>query len=264
MSSSFKYLVYDIESVINKQLLNKVLYPGEGLTDEAAYQKHVAELLAKDPDRTFINPSFHRPVTIAAMAVKEDYSIAKINLLGEVPRTTRKIVEHFWQIYNDHRPCLVDFFGRGYDLRLMELWAYQLGLAIHRDHFKQFGTRYRFSEKDHIDLQDFLTNYGAVRLKGLDLFAKLLGKPGKMETSGDQVQALFEAGEQFKIDDYCLSDVMDTYFVFLRTRVMMGDLTLEKEHALVAAAKKVMEEKREKEGYFKNYLDNFGEWVRED
>ena len=39
--SSFKYLVYDIESIVNKPLLNKVVYSGENLSDEEAYQKEI-------------------------------------------------------------------------------------------------------------------------------------------------------------------------------------------------------------------------------
>ena len=68
---------------------------------------------------------------------------------------------------------------------------------------------------------------------GLDLLSKLLGKPGKMEVSGDQVYEMHRAGRHQDINDYCLFDTLDTYFVFLRTRVLSGDLTLEQEHELV-------------------------------
>ncbi len=262
MPENFKYLVYDIETVINKPLLNKVLYAGEGLDDEGAHQRHAAELA--EEGRDFINPSFHKPISIAALAVAGDFSITKINLLGGEERTTASIVRHFWEIYNQQKPCLVDFYGKGFDVRVLELWAFQLGIAIHRRHFEKFGTRYRFSEENQIDLHDFLTNHGAVRFSGgLDLFAKLLGKPGKMETKGHMVQELYEAGKQFEIDDYCLCDVMDTYFVFLRTRVMKQELSLEQEQKLVATAKKLIEEKHEQENYFSAYLEHFGEWVAE-
>jgi len=57
---------------------------------------------------------------------------------------------------------------------------------------------------------------------------------------------------------------MDTYFVFLRTRVMKGELTLKKEQELVTAAKEAMEEKNKEEDYFKTYLEQFGEWTPAD
>src|SRR3989338_6492263 len=260
--NTFKYLVYDIESVINKPLLNKVLFPAENLSDEEAYQKHLQELLKED--RTFVNPSFHKPVCIAAVAVAEDFSISRVGLLGDVPRTVRSLVTAFWDVYAK-QPCLVDFNGKGYDIRLMELWAFQLGLTIHKKHFFQFGARYRFNDEHHIDLHDFLTNHGAIRfMGGLNMFSKLLGKPGKINVKGDMVQELFEQGELFRIEDYCLGDAMDTYFVFLRTRVMIGEITLEREQELVLAAKEILERKQKEEGFFYDYLAHFGEWKPEE
>ena len=261
MNHPFKYLVYDIESITNKPLLRKVLYPTENITDEEAYQRHIAELA--ENDQSFVNAAFHKPVSLAAVAVTGDFSISRIGLLGGENKSTTSIVTAFWDVYNKNKPTLVDYNGKGYDIRLMELWAFQLGVTIDRRHFAQYGPRYRFSA-EHIDLQEFMSNHAAIRYKGgLDLLAKLLGKPGKMETKGDMVQELHDAGNLFQIDDYCLCDAMDTYFVFLRTRIMTGELTLAREHELVAEAKKLLEEKREKEGYFKSYLENFGEWVPE-
>jgi len=260
---TLKYFIYDIESVVNKKLLNKVLYAGENLSDDDAYKKQVEEL-AKD-GKTFVNAAFHKPVSLAAVGVASDFSIIKIKLLGGEQKTSAAIVREFWDIYNHKNPILVDFNGKGYDVRLLELWAFQLGIKIHERHFKQFGTRYRFAEGSHLDLHDFFTNHGAIRWQGgLNFFSKLLGKPGKIGTKGEDVQGLYESGQQFAIDDYCLADAMDTYFIFLRTRVMTGELTLEKEQQLVTNARTLLEEMSQSQGYFKLYLANFGEWVPEE
>lgn len=259
MSNSFKYLVFDIESITNKSLLNKVVYAGENLTDDQAYQKQMEEL-AKD-GKNFVNIAFHQPVALAAVAVAEDFSVSKIGLLGGNPITTKSIVGDFWEMYNKNKPILIDFNGNGYDIRLLELWAFQLGIPIGSRHFAKFGPRYRYSFDQHIDLQDFLNNNGSVSYKGgLNLFSKLLGKPGKMETKGEMVQEMYEKNKFFEINDYCLGDTMDTYFVFLRTRVMIGELTLTREQELVDQAKIKIEEHLKKEGHLKNYLANFGKW----
>lgn len=259
MSQTLRYLIYDIETVTDKNLLQKVLYPELEGDAEAAYQKHLAELAVEGRD--FINPSFHRPITIAVAAVNAEFEISKIGLLGKDRKGTRGLVEHFWDTYNQARPVLVDFNGKGFDLRVLEYWAFRLGLTIGSFHFGRNGPRYRFSDDVHLDLHEFLTNYGAIRLKGgLNLFSKILGKPGKMETQGHMVQNLFDEGKIFQIEDYCLSDTMDTYFVFLRTLVMRGVIDLDRERNLVEAAVKNMESYREKEGYFKNYLENFNFW----
>lgn len=259
MSSQFRYLVYDIETRIDKALLNRVLYAGENLSDQQAYEAQLAEL-AKD-GRDFINPAFHVPVCIAAVGLNPDFEILKIGMLGKDGKTPRALVEHFWETYNQNRPVLVDFNGKGFDLRVLELWAFRLGLSIRESHYDKFGPRYRFNEEHHLDLHEFLTNYGAIRWKGgLNLFSKILGKPGKMDTKGDMVQALYESGDLFRIEDYCLGDAMDTYFVFLRSLVLRGVIDLGRERMLVEAAKTEMEKHLKEEGFFKAYLDAFGFW----
>ena len=108
---------------------------------------------------------------------------------------------------------------------------------------------------------DWLTNYGACRLAGgLDLLSKLLGKPGKMEVSGDQVYAMYLAGRRQQVNDYCLFDTLDTYFVFLRTRVMIGEFTLEREQDLIRRARYFLTEKLPEFPALRQYLDNWGDW----
>lgn len=259
MSQQFRYLVYDIETAIDKSLLNRVCYAGEGLDDQAAYQAQVAELAAQERD--FINPAFHKPICIAAVGLNSDFEIQRIGLLGKDQKSPRALVEHFWETYNNNRPVLIDFNGKGFDLRVLELWAFRLGINIRESHYDKFGPRYRFNEEHHLDLHEFLTNYGAIRWKGgLNLFSKILGKPGKMDTKGDMVQELFEQGELGRIEDYCLGDAMDTYFVFLRTLVLRGVIDLERERALVEAAKLEMEKKQAESGNFTSYLAAFRYW----
>ena len=258
--SKFKYLVYDIETVTDKTLLNKVLYANQGLSDQEAYQRHLSEL--SEIDRTFVNPSFHMPVSLAAIAVAENLEITKIGLFGGAKRTPGTIVKSFWETYREKKPILVDFNGKGFDLRVLELWAYRCGIPLPKEHFSKFGIRHRFSDEKHLDLHELLTNYGAIRYAGgLNLFSKVLGKPGKTSTKGEMVQEIYESGDLFRIDDYCLSDAMDTYFVFLRVQVLMEQLTLSRERELVDAAKLKIEEHSAKEGTFKDYLAAFGYWI---
>lgn len=257
---SIQYLVYDIESVVDKKLLNQVLYAGKDLSDEDAFQSHVADLLAKD-GKTFVNAAFHIPVCLAALAIDKDFSIQKIGLLGEGKRTPGAIVRHFWDMYNKGNFTLVDFNGRGYDIRLMELWAFRQGITIHYKHFDKFGVRYRYSDDKQLDLHEAISNNLSIKYQGgLNLFAKLLGKPGKMETKGDQVQTLHEQGKMFQIEDYCLGDALDTYFIFLRWKVMRGSISLEQEAQLVNDAHVKIKAHVAETGYLKDYLEHFQFW----
>lgn len=261
---TFQYLVYDIESVVDKNLLNRVMYADKGMTDDEAYTKHVADLMEKN-NTNFVSASFHIPVCLASLAVDKDFSIQKIGLLGEGKRTPSAITRHFWEMYNKHNFTLVDFNGRGYDARLMELWAYRLGISLHYKHFDKFGVRYRYSDDKHMDLQEALNNSGSIRYQGgLNLFAKMIGKPGKLDTKGDQVQAMFEAGQMFEIEDYCLGDALDTYFVFLRWMVVKGTLSLAQEELLCDKALDRMKAYGSETGYLKKYIASYKKWVPEE
>ena len=67
-------------------------------------------------------------------------------------------------------------------------------------------------------------------------------------------------GKLQEINDYCMCDTLDTYFVFLRTRVLTGDLTLEREHELVTQAKAWITAKVAEVPALQQYLNNWGDW----
>jgi predicted PolB exonuclease-like 3'-5' exonuclease len=70
-----------------------------------------------------------------------------------------------------------------------------------------------------------MTDFGASRMPSLDALAQLVGMPGKMGVDGSKVQSMHEQGKHAEIRDYCLHDVVQTAFVFLRAEVLRGRLS---------------------------------------
>jgi len=177
------------------------------------------------------------------------------------------ITENFWRGWEGYRrPTLVSFNGRGFDLPLLELAAFRYGVSV-PGWFQSAGKsaydqpRNRFNTASHIDLCELLTNFGSTRFTGgLNLAANLLGKPGKMDVHGEMVQDMFDAGRLAEINDYCRCDVLDTYFVFLRTRVLLGQLTLEAEQRLIAETRTWLESRADRSAAYRLYLDHWGDW----
>lgn len=263
------YIVFDTESVVDGALLSRVQYPGENLSPEEAITRYEKELQAASsrPDRRpFLPVPFHVPVAIAIARVGGDYTLREFSCLDAPRFDPRAMVELFWKGVQAYTGAvLVDFNGRGFDLPLLTLSAYRFGLSCPQyfDDKDRFGFRYRFTDK-HLDLQDWMTEYGAYRLNGgLNLLAKVLGKPGKMETKGDQVQDMHRRGELQEINDYCLFDVLDTYFVFLRTRLLAGKIRPEEEERIEAEAKKWIESRSETVPALKTYLSGWSDRSRE-
>ncbi len=129
-------------------------------------------------------------------------------------------VPTFWAMVSHYRPTLVTFNGRGFDLPVLELAALSERISVG----DWFASRDRFRGR-HLDLMDYLSNYGGWRMSGgLNMLAKRLGLPGKTGVDGSQVYDMWLAGKQAEIEEYCLRDVLDMYFVFLRVMVVSGRL----------------------------------------
>jgi len=258
-----KYLVFDIESVPDSKLIKLVKYPGEDISDREAVKKFQDEIMdATNGTSEFIPVTFQYPIAICVAKVRADFSLDSVVCLDAPRFRTEEMVRLFWLGAEDlyAHSSLVTFNGRGFDVPLLELMAYRYGFQAKKHLKDKFGGRYRFGSK-HIDLQDWLSNFNAIRMNGgLNLLAKLLGKPGKQDTKGDQVYDMFLEGKINEINDYCVHDVLDTYFVFLRTRVMIGDITIEAEQDIVRATRNFLAENQEKVPAFKGYLANWGDW----
>jgi 3'-5' exonuclease len=253
------YLIMDTESVPDGRLLAAVKYASHNLPPDEAIRR--AQMEAREQSYTgsdFLPVTFQYPVAVCILRVGADFTLQKINRLGEPQWQPRQIVEQFWNglVQCKGRVKLVTFNGRGFDLPLLELAAFRYG-CCGGDYFLN---RNRYNG-NHLDLMDWLSNFGALRMAGgLDVLAKLLGKPGKTSCTGDKVYQWLLEGKIKEINDYCMFDTLDTYFVFLRTRVMAGQLSLENEHELVLKGKAFVQGQMDQYPALQQYLDNWGDW----
>ncbi len=256
------YLVFDAESIPDGVLLARLKYPELVDRPEEAITRAQEEARRNSSSGSdFLPVTFQIPVSVCVARVSADYRLAAIRCLDAPHYRTRQIVKDFWTGLGHYRGAkLVSFNGRSFDLPLLELAAFRYGLCA-REHFtERFGSRYRYGD-GHIDLMELLSNYGAVRLAGgLNLLSKLLGKPGKVETSGGQVYDMHRRGEIQAINEYCSFDVLDTYFVFLRTRVLTGELTLDEEQSRVREARDWISSQAAEQPHLQRYLEYWGDW----
>ncbi len=261
-----RYLVFDIESVADGNLVSKIRYPGQGLSAADAVRRYRDELMAKY-ETDFIPYTFQVPVSVVVAKVTAEFELVDVVALDEPQFRSHVITEHFWRGWEAYRrPTLVTFNGRTFDLPLLELAAFRYGLSV-KTWFDCSGKTYeqprnRYNTECHLDLHDVLTNFGASRFNGgLNLVANLLGKPGKMNVQGYMVQDLWNEGKLTEINDYCRCDVLDTYFAFLRTMVLVGQLTLEDEQRLVHKVKDWLAARATTIPVYAAYLEGWGTWV---
>ncbi len=187
MATKVAYLVFDVESVADGDLISRVRYPGANLSPQEAIASYQDELV-EQRGTTFIPHTFQIPIAVVIAKVATNLELIDIVSLDEPEFRPHVITEHFWRGWELYRhPRWVTFNGRSFDIPLMELAAFRYGLSLPA-WFKNDGyrsPRSRYNTDSHLDLQDVLMNFGAARCNGgLNLIAQMLGKPGKMGLTG--------------------------------------------------------------------------------
>ncbi len=183
----------------------------------------------------------HRVVAISVALRSGD--TFKVWTLGDEDSGEAEIVERFFDGIERYTPDLVSWNGSGFDLPVLHYRALKHGIQAPRywetgesdSSFKWNNYLSRFHWR-HVDLMDVLAGFQPRARAGLDEMASLLGFPGKLGMSGAKVWDTFLDGGIREIRDYCETDVLNTWLVFLRFEFMRGNLDetqLEKEYALV-------------------------------
>lgn len=85
--------------------------------------------------------------------------------------------------------------------------------------------RSRYDGIFHLDLLDHISEFRSVSGLKLDHLCSSLNLPGKYDVHGDQVFEMFYNAELDKINEYCESDTLNTYWLFLKYELLRGNLT---------------------------------------
>jgi hypothetical protein len=167
-------------------------------------------------------PPLHacRPIVIGVLWLSDDFTVKRMGTIGE-GKDEAGMLADFADFMAQRKSQLVTWNGRSFDLPVLCLRSLRHGLAFPW-YYRDRDYRYRYSEEGHFDLCDFLADHGAARMTSLDAAARLIGLPGKTGVDGSQVEGLFHAGQIESLRRYCLSDVVQTAFVFLRSRLLVG------------------------------------------
>ena len=220
-------LVFDIETIPDCNA-GRRLYGLQDLTDEAVAKA----LYAKHPNshgRCFLPHHLHQIVAISLVLHTHDQ--LKVWSLGEINDTEATLLERFFAGLEKFKPILVSWNGQGFDLPVMHYRAlfhkvaapqyWEIGDQDQQYRWNNYLNRYHMR---HVDLMDTLAAYNSRAFAPLHEMATLCGFPGKLGMDGSQVWPAYQRGELDAVRNYCETDVLNTYLLYLRFELMRGNL----------------------------------------
>jgi 3'-5' exonuclease len=223
-------LVFDVETVPDVAL-GRRLYNLDGVPDaDVAEQLFMRRRQQTDGQTDFLRHHLHRIVAISVLLNTR----GKLSIwsLGDVDSPEQELIRRFFEGIERYSPMLVSWNGKGFDLPVLHYRSLLHGVSAPRywetgeedQSFRWNNYLSRYHER-HTDLMDVLSGYEYRAAAPLDEIAVMIGLPGKMGMQGGAVWKRFQAGEIEAIRDYCETDVLNTYLIFLRFQLMRGRLS---------------------------------------
>lgn len=224
-------LVFDIETVPDVAGLRALgdVDPALGDADvaELAFQRRRAQA-----NTEFLQIHLHRVVAISCAMREGD--VLRVWSIGKPEDDERTLIQRFFDGIDKYTPNLVSWNGGGFDLPVLHYRGMISGVVAakywdlgddDRDFkWNNYISRYHMR---HTDLMDLLALYQPKNNVPLDQVAKLMGFPGKLGMDGSMVWDAYREGRLVEIRDYCETDVLNTWLVYLRFQRMRGVLDAE-------------------------------------
>jgi len=221
--------VFDIETVPDVASARSLL-DLDGLDDKDVANIMFQQRRQETGGSEFLRHHLHRVVAISAVLKTPD--TVKVWSLGDRDASEKELIQRFFDGVERFTPTLVSWNGSGFDLPVLHYRALLHGVVAPRywdtgDDDRDFKWNNYISRyhSRHTDLMDVIAAYQPRANAPLDQIASMLGFPGKMGMSGAKVWDNFQAGDIDGIRNYCETDVLNTYLVFLRFEMMRGHLS---------------------------------------
>ncbi|MCH9671171.1 MAG: 3'-5' exonuclease [Gammaproteobacteria bacterium] len=217
---------FDIETIPDVSAGRRLLGI-DGALDDADVAKAMFHRRSQEAGTEFQRHYLHQIVAISVAFRSRDGF--RVWSLGTESSDERELVERFFAGIEKYSPTLVTWNGGGFDLPVLHYRALLHGVQAERYwemgdndtafRWNNYLNRYHYR---HTDLMEVLAGFQGRANAPLNEIALLLGLPGKMGMDGGEVWPTYLRGELGAIRDYCETDVLNTYLVYLRWEMMRG------------------------------------------
>ncbi|AUL47110.1 3'-5' exonuclease [Bordetella trematum] len=221
-------LVFDLETVPDVHGLRQLHGWGDDVSDlEVAERAFAARREAVGHD--FL-PLHLQKVAVIGCVFRDDQGF-RVKTLGQPDDPEPVLLNLFFKTIERYTPRLVSWNGSGFDLPVLHYRNLIHGISAPRywdwgdeDRDFKFNNYLSRYHTRHLDLMDVLAKYNGRANAPLDELAKLCGFPGKLGMDGSKVWQAWHEGRGDEIRAYCETDVVNTWLVYCRFRLMRGEL----------------------------------------
>ena len=169
---------------------------------------------------------YHSIVCIGALVAHREDDHWAVDALGAPhvgERSEKELIQAFVDKIAELNPQLVTFNGNSFDLPVLRYRAMTHSIAAPGLSARPYFNRYT---DDAIDLCDVLSSFAPQAKATLHELCKVMGMSGKPDgIDGSEVARYFLEGRIKEIADYCETDIVNTYRVWLRYELFRGKLT---------------------------------------
>ena len=165
---------------------------------------------------------YHSIICIGALVAHKEHDRWVVDAIGAPhvgERPEKDLIASFVDRIAELTPQLVTFNGNTFDLPVLRYRAMIHAVAAPGLTARPYFNRYT---EDALDLCDVLSSFAPHTQASLNELSKIMGLPGKPDSiDGAEV-------ERYKIKeiaDYCETDVVNTYRVWLRYELFRGKLS---------------------------------------
>ncbi len=231
-----KIFVFDIETIPDVEVMECLT--GSKTKDISQLRKELEDYHIEVSGNPFPRQPFHKVAAISFLEADietckdgtENYILTDLRTGGTEQSSEEEIIKGFFNHLSKNPPRFVSYNGRTFDLPVLKYRAMKYGVSapwFYKSGDKWNNYTQRYSLDWHCDLLEAFSDFGASARCKMNEICSIMGIPGKIGTDGSQVTDLYDAGKIKEIRDYCETDVINTYLLYLNFQLHSGNLNKE-------------------------------------
>lgn len=260
--------VFDIETIPDTKAAKNLLNLENASESELRQGLVKYHLDLTDQKNSFLRQPFQKVIVISFLEAEivrdfsgqEFYRISDLRSGGDLAATESDLVKGFFSHLKKNLSRLVSFNGKNFDLPVLKYAAMKHGVEagwLYKSGDKWNNYNQRYSLDWHCDLADAFSDFGASARVKMNELCAAFNLPGKLGIDGSMVMEYFDQGRLQEIRDYCETDVLNTYLLYLTFQNHNGTIS---QDSFVKSKKELREflEKKSKEK--KHFAEFLAEW----